>query len=468
MKIDMILNIFKNNCCKINSFEISVIVQGAVSSEYTKDVLLSIRKSLPDSEIILSTWKNSEIEGFDYDILVENDDPGAEILHPPHNQFHNLNRQIISTKNGIKQASKKYVLKTRTDIKLLGNGFLDYFKLHTARCEKYKFLRERVLICQNYARVPEVFPFHIGDWVFFGYKDDIQNIWDIPICPEPETTKWFYNHKLQPEHLNNGLYSHFRHRYCAEQYIWMSFLRKYICLNFEQMFDKSPENTKITEISFANNLVILSAKQYCIAFLKGFSIDQNDIYTYNTWQILYKKYCDNNYEIKINEKRYALNTVKLVNSIKLNFKKMLTPCVHIYKWIKSIATFCIKLFRLLIHLILYEYEEFIYDKDEIKYLKKIIHTIKIQGAKNKNIILLTVHFGEAYVFANMYHQIIDSIGDCVFATCYSGAKKVFDLYNINCLYCVFIKPRQLQNSTYFIGDKKIGASVHVVEKRKKV
>ena len=111
----------------IDSSEISVVVQGAISDKFTKRVLVSIRKYLPKSEIILSTWKGSDVSGLSYDILIENEDPGAIILFPQWKQYHNLNRQIVSTQNGIAKASKKYILKIRTDIVLKNRGFLQYF-----------------------------------------------------------------------------------------------------------------------------------------------------------------------------------------------------------------------------------------------------------------------------------------------------------------------------------------------------
>lgn len=54
----------------IDTKDISVVVQGPIDEELTILCLNSVRKYLPDSEIILSTWKNSNIKNLDYDILV--------------------------------------------------------------------------------------------------------------------------------------------------------------------------------------------------------------------------------------------------------------------------------------------------------------------------------------------------------------------------------------------------------------
>ncbi len=312
----------------IDSSEISIVVQGAINNEYTKLVLESLRKSFSKSEIILSTWKGSDVSGLDFDILVENQDPGAPVLFPQSKQYHNLNRQIISTINGIKNATKKYVLKTRTDIIFNNCSVLDWFDKFDKRIEYCKILEKKVIICNYYVRFPNILPFHVSDWVFFGLKKDVENIWDIPLEPEPDYTKWFYNHELLPEHKNNGEYSHFRHRYCAEQYIWSEFLKKNgINFTFENMFDVTKENINLTNISFVNNLIILPMKKYGIHFLKFYSEDVKDIYTFTHYEMLYKKYIDTSYTINIIK---ILTTNKKILKCQKKLKK------HIRKFLKPL------------------------------------------------------------------------------------------------------------------------------------
>ncbi|TXJ44182.1 hypothetical protein EPJ70_08075 [Brachyspira aalborgi] len=61
----------------IDTKDISVVVQGAIDKGYTPLCLKSIRKYLPESEIILSTWEGSDVENLDYDVLVLNKDHEA-------------------------------------------------------------------------------------------------------------------------------------------------------------------------------------------------------------------------------------------------------------------------------------------------------------------------------------------------------------------------------------------------------
>ena len=98
----------------IEGKDISVVVQGYVSEE-TKFLLYSIRKYLPEAKIIVSTWDYCCVEGWDYDVLVLNSDPGAIPCEIWDNftRVNNGNRQILSTKNGIDKVTTKYTLKLR-------------------------------------------------------------------------------------------------------------------------------------------------------------------------------------------------------------------------------------------------------------------------------------------------------------------------------------------------------------------
>lgn len=47
----------------IDSKDVSVVLQGAIDYRCTSDVVRSVRKFLPDSELIVSTWKNDRFWG---------------------------------------------------------------------------------------------------------------------------------------------------------------------------------------------------------------------------------------------------------------------------------------------------------------------------------------------------------------------------------------------------------------------
>lgn len=100
----------------INSQDITVVVQGPIigkpddsfEEKHTQICLQSIRKYLPKAEIVLSTWEGSDVRGLDYDVLIENKDPGKSMM----GDFSiNCFRQIVSSINGLKNAILNMLLK---------------------------------------------------------------------------------------------------------------------------------------------------------------------------------------------------------------------------------------------------------------------------------------------------------------------------------------------------------------------
>lgn len=290
---------------KIHSKDISVIVQGAIDRKYIYKTLKSIRKFLPNAEIILSTWEGTDVSGLDYDILQLNEDPGAEVFTPS-GKRQNQNRQILSTQNGIKLATRKYVLKLRSDMQIKGTKFLTYFGKYKKRNDECKILKERVLINSLYTRKPlytkvirgehilQPYLFHVSDWMMFGLREDMINIWDIPLAPEPETSQYFVNHPDLPH--DKGCLT----RWHAEQYIWLEFLKKNgINHNYENywIYDKNYE--RLSELSIVNNTTLLEYKKefdiLCQKYTYQFG-DSETMHPYD-WFVLYQKFCDKDFVI---------------------------------------------------------------------------------------------------------------------------------------------------------------------------
>jgi hypothetical protein len=177
------------------SYDISFVVQGPIVAKSspgegiysTRDVLASIRKFFPDSEIILSTWKGSDIEGLIYDELVLSDDPGGFKLG---GLTMNYNRLIVSTKTGIQKASRKYVVKTRSDITFTGNQLLEQLQYITPVKSKYAVFNKFVLSTIFYVRNPVKLNlvFHPSDIFLVGEKEDVLSHFDVPL---PERDFYF-------------------------------------------------------------------------------------------------------------------------------------------------------------------------------------------------------------------------------------------------------------------------------------
>jgi hypothetical protein len=252
---------------RINSKDISVIIQGPFfniencGANWTENSILSVKNLLPEAEIIFSTWKgNYDLKSIKVDKLVLSDDPGSAILMLNGKSYGNINRQILSTKNGINVANRKFLLKLRSDSVLLHLNFLNYFNKFNLRNKEYLFFSKHVLTCNVSSFNPNKFEkrlFNPSDWFFFGYKRDIKKLFNIPLQD---------NNRLNGR-INGNSYDH-KLNLTAEQYIWTSLIKKHLNLDFNKIFDFSNEFKKISESSIANNLVILSAKQIGIESYK--------------------------------------------------------------------------------------------------------------------------------------------------------------------------------------------------------
>lgn len=259
--------------CKIYFSDISVVVSGPIFKNYTKESLTSIRKLMPNSEIVLSSWKSEDVSGLDFDKLVLSEDPGD-------NSICNINRQIVSRLAGIKLASRKYVLAIRSESVILNTNFLNYFNKFSCFDNQYKFLNSRVVIP---AAVPRRCGqiFHMGDWYYFGYKVDLIDCWDLPL----------QNLSLIPVENQSFIGSPHRH-------VIVNFVKKHIPLDFNCESDTNLNNIEIYEKVLANNFIIVGIYDFGVASLKyplkykfiprmyHYSVS----YTFNEWIKLYNKF----------------------------------------------------------------------------------------------------------------------------------------------------------------------------------
>jgi len=140
----------------ISSRDISFVVQGAIDRAATPACIQSIRQWYPGAEIVLSTWESADVNDLDYDVLVTSPDPGAYNVMLPGTVtvMGNGNRQIVSTRNGLLKASRKYVVKLRNDIVFSGDKWLDMWDRFPERFPEWRMFRERVIIGSWYARNP--------------------------------------------------------------------------------------------------------------------------------------------------------------------------------------------------------------------------------------------------------------------------------------------------------------------------
>ena len=307
----------------IDTKDISVVVQGAIDKDNTPKCLRSIREHLPDSEIILSTWKGSDVTGLDYDKLVLNDDPGGYKDKFCPYFCNNLARHILSTQSGLQRANGKYVLKIRSDLKFFSSNFLRCFTRLSERNKEYIFTTRKLIACSffskkylSYNDIVHPAPFHLSDWLLFGLKEDVNIVYNIPL---PDQSYWDYF----SDHVYTGKKSNLfgcAHQYAPEQYILYNSIKKYFTdIKFENYMDYNECNIIASENIIANNFIILSPQKFKLVCLKKNT--NNDFYyqwcrnplkipsglykgLYRDYIVEqdYKKYCQPNYKIRIRTK----------------------------------------------------------------------------------------------------------------------------------------------------------------------
>jgi hypothetical protein len=292
----------------INDKYISVVVQGPVDEGgLASRCLESVRKYLPNAEVILSTWEGSNLSNLEYDKLVLNCDPGAADCG---NKPNNMNRMILSTKSGFAKASRKYMLKLRSDLEIIGTGFLNEFKRASKfkRISKFKLFKKRILSYQMFSLKFQnrhegkihFRPFHMSDWCYFGLKDDLQKLYCAAhIVKEPQFSVYYQDvmgggdeiQKLRiPRHWKMS----------PEQYVTSSCAKNFFTqIKFDNMMDTTQENIAASELFIVNNFRILDRFQFAIINnkeqFKDYDITKNRVnrngyYSEAMWNRDYNKY----------------------------------------------------------------------------------------------------------------------------------------------------------------------------------
>ncbi|NMC62469.1 MAG: hypothetical protein GYA55_04805 [SAR324 cluster bacterium] len=312
---------------RVNSKDISVVVQGPVDPIYTPKCLRSIREHLPGAEIVLSTWEGSAVDGLDFDRIIKNPDPGAVTvpISLPIYVAANLNRQIVSTLNGLKEVSRPYAMKLRSDTVIRDTGFLSQFKQYPMRGDELRVFNERIVSLLPTSPDRSLRSFFMPDFCFFGHYEDLLFLWDIPLGASVDGQEF-----ADIDELVNW----FTHRFlCStEQYIWVNCLRKKHRLPIEHNFQQSAELARLTKLSFVNNFIMLDWKSFGIENLKHPGWKQKPIpytfewamsVTFDEWRSWYKEYCDPdiglvNTEEILEKKSFLEAYLKSVRSLGLN------------------------------------------------------------------------------------------------------------------------------------------------------
>ncbi|MBA2613809.1 MAG: hypothetical protein H0U95_17740 [Bacteroidetes bacterium] len=301
----------------IQDGEISIVVQGPVlressfniTSETTRVICARLKKLFPKSELILSTWEGEDVGGILFDKLILSKDPGAIWFnYENYNLLNNCNRLIVSTKAGIEAASNKYVFKVRSDLFLMSKSFLKYFDKFSFYDANYKHVKSRIISFSIFSikgHKTSLFtmerPYHISDWAYFGYKEDLLDLYSIPLTQEPEFSQWFLKRckpffDIEPWRL---------WKMPPEQYVTSSFLKKHTRVQLEHTTDLSNNNVENSARLLANNFLVLDQTQFSCISLKYVTLQflfddliKDSAIFYETWLKDYHKFCNVCWNVK--------------------------------------------------------------------------------------------------------------------------------------------------------------------------
>jgi len=247
---------------KIFAGDVTFVVQGPILDnprhKITSILIQSIRRYFPESKILISTWVGENTGSLpEVEKIIYCSDPGATVFLEQPKTFNNVNRQIVSTKQGLDEVNTKYAIKVRSDLILKNNRILNSLSYldPSGRNTKYKYLNSYVLVTNQTSVNPRNqyrYPFAICDWFWAGRTEDLLDIWDIKLMPE-EWFRYFGEKEIFAKHNLKYL-----SRYFPESYITSTFIRKKRDLEFEDSFDVSQDNIELSEDIIANNFIIKS------------------------------------------------------------------------------------------------------------------------------------------------------------------------------------------------------------------
>lgn len=164
---------------------------GSGEPEYSANISAQVFPGGRDYSIHLGRIRRY---GAECDKIVLSPDPGAVCCDEITGIHNNVNRQLVSTKAGLKIAGKPYILKTRTDIIFRDAGFLTFWRKYDALPSR--FFQNRILICNYFTRSPRAISlcFHPSDWLVFGGAEDVRSYYmQTPLMTQTEGG-WFSSH----------------------------------------------------------------------------------------------------------------------------------------------------------------------------------------------------------------------------------------------------------------------------------
>lgn len=288
---------------------LSLIIQGPFNNDVSNIVDYYVYK-FPLIEIIIVSW---EIDYIKYKKIVSENslnikiiiakDPGGQISF--NNEKLNVNRQLLSTRLGVQNVSKKYCIKTRSDFKLNLNKTINQYNKYNRVNITDTQNRESILIINLTSENPVYSGrfFSFCDWLYLGLSEDIEKL----IMADPYPNEFLTNKNKKKSSL----------RYNAEQ--WM-LLKGLLGADFDIIMPNSysVSNTVIKSYYHAlKSIIILRPSKIGLESFKYnfLQFRLSKMYTFKEWKKLYYE----NYTYILDIERVCYNFHEFLFKIKKLF-----------------------------------------------------------------------------------------------------------------------------------------------------
>lgn len=166
-----------------------IVLQGPVNG-YTWEIVNDYLGLEFVDGIVISTWEGQEIPSLPDRVVValseDVENPGTG----------NVNRQMVSSLNGMKRVESEFSVKLRSDQRIsLGSfrmmkSFYDEWKE-----SEFSGAKNRICVASNFRR----FPFHPCDHLYWGNTQDLIDVFSAPHNPTQPTSNPDYSVCIRPE-----------------------------------------------------------------------------------------------------------------------------------------------------------------------------------------------------------------------------------------------------------------------------
>ncbi len=170
------------------------LLQGPCKPKWTNECVQRIRQFYPDSPIFMSTWIDENLEEIAHHNIniIRSVDPGP--LNRPDMLNQNLNRLIVSSKNGLDAIQSEYVCKMRADL-LLNAPLPIQAWLDTGK----PYMCHTVFSINPHG--PMMLGLHISDWLILGKTDRVKEVFNIRLMnsndPPIRNEQYIWQHASQ-------------------------------------------------------------------------------------------------------------------------------------------------------------------------------------------------------------------------------------------------------------------------------